>query len=378
MTRTMGRPRKQGNRDLPDGLYPPAGKGCYRMIHPVTHKPKSLKTKNKAEALEIYWAVRQHYAPNVETKAQVFTEGLSLSSLAREYREDQLPQTVDKDGNSLDANTLRTYSNYLLNFEQADDFKVPVSVFGHVDDGPQIVRKYLSHWINKPKTYNYRLACLSRLFGYAVDKGMIQRSPIDAIKYRKGPTRKVYLSDDHYIAITSKLTEIYSEVYARACDWLYLMSGRPTNMLDVKEPQIKDKDAEIHYYADKNQQPVIVERDPELDELIEWFREYKRSQGIVSPYLIVHPANARRGLARRPITTERLYRYFKNAMDEAELSEEGYTLRDLRPKALTDEAELAGSATNKGAHKTEKMRRHYVKKVLPMRVKNNLKRLKAG
>lgn len=376
MTRPMGRPRKQGNRDLPDGLYPPAGKGCYRMIHPLTHKPKSLKTKIKAEALEIYWAVRQHYAPKVEAKAQTFMDGLLLSDLAHEYRESQLPQTVSKNGKPLDANTLRTYENYLSNFEQAVEFKMPVSVFGHPDEGPQIVRKYLSAWINHPKTFNYRLACLARLFGYAVDKGLLQRSPIDAIKYRTPPKRGVYMSDDHFIALTAKLTELYGEVYARACDWLYLMSGRPTNMLDVKEPQIKD--AEIHYYADKNEQSVIVDRDPELDELIEWFREYKRSQGIVSPYLIVHPANARRGLARRPITTERLYRYFKNAMNKAELAKHGYTLRDLRPKALTDEAELAGSATNKGAHKTEKMRRHYVKKVLPMRVKNNLKRLKAG
>lgn len=52
----------------------------------------------------------------------------------------------------------------------------------------------------------------------------------------------------------------------------------------------------------------------------------------------------------------------------------GYTVRDLRPKALTDEAENAGGApTNKGAHRTEQMRRHYVKKKIPIRVRNTLK-----
>ena len=63
-----------------------------------------------------------------------------------------------------------------------------------------------------------------------------------------------------------------------------------------------------------------------------------------------------------------------DTMEKAHLS--GYTLRDLRPKALTDEAEIAGCATNKGAHVTEHMRRHYVKRHLDVRVKNNLKRVR--
>jgi hypothetical protein len=127
-------------------------------------------------------------------------------------------------------------------------------------------------------------------------------------------------------------------------------------------------------------QPVVVERDTELDGLIEWFRAYKRTQGIVSPYLIVHPAKREgkrmRGTKRRPVTAAQLYRYFKAAAKAVKLG--GYTLRDIRPKAITDEAENAGQPTNKGAHRTEQMRRYYVKKHLPVRTKNTLKRLKTG
>ena len=47
------------------------------------------------------------------------------------------------------------------------------------------------------------------------------------------------------------------------------------------------------------------------------------------------------------------------------------TLRDRRPKALTDEFEVAGD-TDKGGHKTEAMKRHYRRKRLPMRAKNRL------
>jgi hypothetical protein len=174
------------------------------------------------------------------------------------------------------------------------------------------------------------------------------------------------------------MAELYHEVYARACDWLYLMSGRPTNMLDVKESQIMD--TEIHYYASKNEQPVIIERDAEINELIKWFRDYKKEQSIASPYLIVHPSkrpNKRmRKTARKPITATQLYRYFKDAADAFKLGH--YQLRDIRPKALTDEAKIAGQATNKGAHKTQAMREHYVKITLPVRVQNNLKRIRTA
>ena len=71
--------------------------------------------------------------------------------------------------------------------------------------------------------------------------------------------------------------------------------------------------------------------------------------------------------------TEHLYRRFKTACRERGYN---YTLRQIRPKALTDEAILAGAATNKGVHLTDAMRRRYVKKVLPVAVKNNLKRIK--
>jgi len=369
----MGRPRKSGNRDLPDGLYPPAGKGCWRMHHPITGRMKSLKTKDAAEARELYWAIRKHYAPKIEAKAQAFFSGPLLSELADDYRLNQLPKVVTKKrGKPLDEHTRHTYGNYLKNFAAAPAFGVPVARFSELEEGPRLVRTYLAEWINQPKTYNYRLACLSRLFSYAIDKGLIQRNPTDPIERRTSPDREVYMTDDHFIAISSKLAELYHEVYAVAFDWIYLMSGRPSNMLDVKESQIRE--TEIHYYADKNEQPVIVERDPELNRVIEWFREYKRTQGIASPYLIVHPADANRKIACKPITAERLYRYFKVAMEKAELS--GYTLRDLRPKALTDEAEIAGSPTNKGAHRTERMRQHYVKKRLPVRVKNNLKQIR--
>ena len=55
-----------------------------------------------------------------------------------------------------------------------------------------------------------------------------------------------------------------------------------------------------------------------------------------------------------------------------------YTLRDLRKKGLTDEARIAGKATNKGGHKTEQMREYYVVGGLPQRARSNLAVLRSG
>jgi hypothetical protein len=371
----MSRPRKKGNRNLPDGLYPPSGKGCWRMRHPISGKIKTLDTHDQWEARKLYNEVmrRKPESPDSRREAIIssFLSERTLADLAKEYRETRLDKAVTRKGRPLGENTRRTYANYLKNFEDAPDLQVAIEIFSDPDRGLRILRAHLKAWLDQPKTYNYRLSCLSRLFGYAVEIGLISRNPCFDIERKSSKDRDVYMSDDHYIAITVKLTEMTHEVYARACDWIYLISGRPTDMLGIKETNITDK--VVEYFAGKNQQLVNVERDEEINYLIDWFRDYKKQHGINSPYLIVHPLEARRKLGGKPITTALLYRYLKKAMNAAELPI--YTLRDLRPKALTDEATNAGMPTNKGAHRTEQMRKHYVKKMVPVEVKNTLKRI---
>lgn len=371
----MPRPRKAGNKDLPNGLYAPGQKGCFRMRHPLTNKKLSLKTKDKKLALERYWMIMQRYRPQLEELlADKFVShtGPRARDTSKEYRLNILPAAATRKGVPLSPSTINTYQNFLLDFEAHAVSNTPIGIFSHPEQGPLLLRSYLKAWLEKPKTYNYRLSCLSRLFKHAVDSGLLQRNPCKDIDSRGSKGRDVYMNDDDYLTITDKLATDFHEVYARCCDWLYLMSGRPTNMLEVQEEQITE--AGISYFATKNKQLVLVEMDEELAQLIGWFRDYKKKERIVSPYLIVHPQSARRGLATKPISTENLYRYFKRAAAVANLDH--YTLRDIRPKALTDEAELAGQPTNKGAHVTEQMRKHYVKRILPIRVSNNLKTLR--
>lgn len=371
----MSRPRKKGNNALPGGLYKPSGKGCWRMIHPTSGKIRSLKTKDPRVALDLYREItllKRDTSDSQRTSViSSFLSERTLADLAKEYRETHLNKAVTRKGRPLDENTLRTYTNYLKNIEESPKLQVAIETFKDPDRGLRILREYLSAWLNHPKTFNYRLSCLSRLFVYAIDLGIIPRNPCRDIERKSSTDRDVYMTDEHYIAIKTKLTELSHEVYARACDWIYLISGRPTDMLGIQEENITEK--AVEYFAGKNQQLVNVERDAEINFLIDWFRNFKKRHGINSPYLIVHPLEAKRKLGGMPVTTALLYRHLKKAMNAAELPI--YTLRDLRPKALTDEATNAGMPTNKGAHRTEQMRKHYVKKMIPVEVKNTLKRI---
>lgn len=50
----MSRPRKRGNKSLPQGLYRDGRTGTYYMRHPVTQAGVSLRTKDEQEARRIH------------------------------------------------------------------------------------------------------------------------------------------------------------------------------------------------------------------------------------------------------------------------------------------------------------------------------------
>lgn len=62
--------------------------------------------------------------------------------------------------------------------------------------------------------------------------------------------------------------------------------------------------------------------------------------------------------------------WFREAMHAAGL--DGYQLRELWSKGLTEESHNEGKPSAKGGHTTEAMRRYYVKRALPARTKNTL------
>ena len=109
------------------------------------------------------------------------------------------------------------------------------------------------------------------------------------------------------------------------------------------------------------EQELISNED--MSTTLEWWTAWRQQHAPLSPFLLVHPRDASRKIASRPIKVEWLSRQWTSAARAAGLAQ--YQLRDLRPKSITDEI-LAGNPDNKGGH-SEAMRKHYQRIRLPNR-----------
>ena len=195
---------------------------------------------------------------------------------------------------------------------------------------------------------------------------------MDDVKRRGVAPSTTYITDDHYVRIRDALPE---EWFKRACDLIYLLSHRPGGVLSLRETDIVDN--EICFTTRKTDQDMEIEANSDLIETIEWFRAWKRQQNIHSPHLVCYPRHMARRFIGKPVPVEYLSRRFTDAVETAGFARGTYTLRDLRPKGLTDEFEVAGDS-DKGGHKTETMKCRYRRKRLPMRAKSNLKLPESG
>ncbi|HKJ88024.1 MAG TPA: hypothetical protein VKA48_05910, partial [Gammaproteobacteria bacterium] len=259
--------------------------------------------------------------------------------------------------------------------EPADALAVPLA-----DASTRLVRQFLQGWLDHPAYYNYLRAVLSRMFQEAVDEGRLDKNPVREVTRRQAPKRDTYITDDHYRAICAEL----AEWQARAVDLLYLLSQRPGDVLGLRTARDIDwqgfTDAEtgevwpvIRFTAAKTGQPMEVVMNEALLATVQWFQDWKRRQGLVSPYLICYPKDSRQ--AGKRVRVDHLSRAFREAVEAAGIARNTYTLRDVRPKSLTDEWVAAGDS-DKGGHKTEQMKRYYRRIVLPMRARTNVTNLR--
>lgn len=367
------RPRKPGRKDLPPWFRarrgPDGRDSGYYLEHPLTRECATLGA-DKAQALAIYWELR----PEIDRQVAAHREGRRAEALVRvlearprgetlraflaRWRVDILP-TLTKRG-SRDALAPKTAGDYeRMLRRQIEPLEACAVELARAD--AQALRTLLSPWLEQPHQYNYLRACLTRALQYAVDAGQLGANPMRSIEPRAKPKRRTYVQDAEYCAITDRLPE-----YARrACDLLYLSGMRPADALSLRTTSMQRVDGRwcIAFASRKtgSEQELISNED--MSTTLEWWTAWRQQHAPLSPFLLVHPRDASRKIASRPIKVEWLSRQWTTAARAAGLGH--YQLRDLRPKSITDEI-LAGNPDNKGGH-SEAMRKHYQRVRLPTR-----------
>ncbi|OEY68081.1 hypothetical protein BG841_13990 [Marinobacter sp. X15-166B] len=291
-----------------------------------------------------------------------------------------LSQRGRNSGRPIALATRIDYANDAQQLEASDDSSFTLS-------DPHLLRKVrtlLSPWITKPTHYNGLRNTLSRVFSHAVDSGLIDRNPMADIKKVNEPKREVLVPDHVFAEITALLCvhKLNKQAHdgtwrAKICDLIYMMSQQPIDVFGLKEDQIHDDQGpfgEIHFARHKTGVPIIIEMNKELRQLVDWFREWKRKQGIISPYLMVYPQYFDKRSRTKPVKHRFMQLSWAQACTDAGYKGQ-YQLRDLRKKGLTDEFVSQGE-NNKGGHETEAMRKHYRLIRPPERSKSTLKSLR--
>jgi integrase len=208
------------------------------------------------------------------------------------------------------------------------------------------------------------------VFAQAVREGRIDRNPAKEVERLAPPKRETYLPNEAYSRIMAKLP---AEWMVRACDLIYLLSERPSDVLGLQDRNVDWDVPSVWLEQSKTGQPIEIVMNEDLAETLRWFKDWKKSQGIASPYLVCTPKSHRGGPGRR-VRAEYLSKAFAQAVKEAGYQAGEYKLKDLRPKSLTDEFVEAGDS-EKGGHRTERMKRYYRRGQLPMRARTNVKRV---
>ncbi len=343
----MGRPRKEGSKDLPTYLSPrrlTSGSIAYTSRFPG-RKPVYHGT-DKQSAIRLHNALWERIAEDIQ-KARTekklallqacISEHGSFASLIKAYRVDVLPKALGRTGKPLSKSIQHAYKGKCLAAERWPDFTKPPE---HIK--PSDVRKFLAQWIEKPASYNQALTAINLVFKHLIVSGAIDNNPCREIDRLRAPERRVYIPDDDYIAITSHL----EEWQAKTCDFLYATQARPGNALAMGDANLVD--GELRYRATKNGRLIHLTCNQFTLDLIDWFRKWKREQWITADTFIVYPsALSKRRLRGKPVSVAYLSRAFASAAVAAGFDAGQYKLKDLRKKGETDERKQTGKASGK-------------------------------
>ncbi len=402
------KPRQEWLKDHP-GLYV-TNYGTYYVKHPVTGRQGSLETKNRTIAIRRWALLNKKWE---EDRADFLTDRLAnrleglqnpkathnfkyLCDYITHWRENVLGHRIVNNkttwtkclivskrgknrGGELAHQTKVDYAHDCKQLEESPNAKIELTDRYLV----RKVRILLRPWVNKPTHHNGLRNTLSRICEHAINEGVIDTNPMRDISKLEERKREVHILDEAYVAITEKMMvhrlnkrKFDGEWQARVCDMIYMMSQQPIDVFGLLEEQIVDAGefGELHLTRHKTGNAIIIEMNKEMADLIAWFRNFKKEQEIVSPYIMVYPRYFDMRSRGRPVKHRFIQKQWANAVKAAGF-DGMYQLRDLRKKGLTEEFLKQGD-NDKGGHDTEAMKNHYRLIKPPKRARNTLGNLR--
>lgn len=423
----------QGKKPGDPALAPYPGltieRGVYYVRHPITKRKASLGTKDFHEAVTHYLLHKKQWADQVQdliadkivskmlalsnktvTIKHREAQGTTLAQYARYIRTDWLGYKFDDKGKVVKPIVPRLLSNTKISKRKGK----PISVRTATDYGQMIryrieeaeglafglatprdqsvlyLRSFLSQWISQAPYYNNMIACLSKVYQQAIREGLCTTNPMNDIDALPTSGRRVYVPDEAYLQITGQMMkdrrfnretqewEDYdSEWEARAVDMLYLVSGRPEDTLRFPDAAFVITDGPggrlgtLRYETGKTGQLLEIALNDAVMDLVQWFRDWKQKQGILSTLLICYPTYFRRDYIGQPVSVKYLSGRWGESAVKAGFEPGQYWMYDTRKKSITDENRKQGK-NNKGGHRTDAMREHYILDEVPMRSRATL------
>lgn len=197
---------------------------------------------------------------------------------------------------------------------------------------------------------NREKALLSHIWNFARDRGYTSLlNPCAGIKGFRETGRDVYVEDEQFKTIWQQADTCLRD----AMDLAYLTGQRPSDVLGILETDIREEHIHIQQRKTKNKLRVTIS--DELKCLLERIRKRKMHYKVHSTYLIVNENG-------HHISLNAMSRRWAKACASAKI--QGLQFRDIRAKAGTDKAELAGDvrqAQRQPGHQSVVMTEHYIR-----------------
>lgn len=325
-----------GKRKNPsDAILPPRvyrGKSKYEF-HPATGGSINLCPLDSPVSL--IWA-------KYEAALKVIEEKKNLSGLIDDF-------FVSADYHKLGNETRKDYKKYSRKL---------IPVFGKMDPDsvkPQHIRQYMDkRGVAAPVQANREKAFLSRVYGWAYERGMVKGNPCKGVRQFKEEERERYVTDEEYYA----LYEVSPTVVKVAMELAYLCLARQGDVLAVQKNQLLQEG--IFIRQGKTAAKQIKAWSERLFAAVELAKTLPLKNGISSVYLI-HQFNGRR------YTRDGFNSRWQQAKEEAQKKHPhmlfDFTFHDLKAKGVSD---LEGSLQEKqqiSGHKTITQTARYDRKV---------------